>query len=62
MFPSFGFLLATTQPTPTCEAFTRRGLQAAVCGSFDDTAASLRLDERPRGTSTRRPHRAIAIG
>jgi selenophosphate synthetase-related protein len=36
-FPSFGFLLATNQPEATCEAFTRRGLQAAVCGSFDAT-------------------------
>ena len=29
VFPSFGFLLATTQPEATCEAFARRGLQAA---------------------------------
>jgi hypothetical protein len=45
-FPSFGFLLATRQPEATCEVFTRRGLDAAVCGSFDDTKV-LRLDERP---------------
>jgi selenophosphate synthetase-related protein len=44
-FPSFGFLLATEQPEATCEAFARRGLDAAVCGSFDDTRV-LRLDER----------------
>jgi uncharacterized protein len=36
-FPSFGFLLATEYPEATCEAFTRRGLAAAPCGSFDDT-------------------------
>jgi selenophosphate synthetase-related protein len=46
VFPSFGFLLATTQPGATCEAFTRRGLQAAVCGRFDDTRV-LRLNEFP---------------
>ncbi len=45
-FPSFGFLLATTQPEATCEAFARRGLAAAVCGGFDDTRV-LRLDGRP---------------
>jgi uncharacterized protein len=45
-FPSFGFLLATEQPEATCEAFARRGLAAAVCGSFDATRV-LRLDERP---------------
>jgi hypothetical protein len=36
-FPSFGFLLATTDPARTCEAFARRGLAAAACGTFDDT-------------------------
>ena len=46
VFPSFGFLLATTQPEATCEAFARRGLQAGVCGSFDDTRV-LRLNEFP---------------
>jgi selenophosphate synthetase-related protein len=44
-FPSFGFLLATTQPDETCEAFTKRGLQAARCGTFDDTHA-LKLNGR----------------
>jgi selenophosphate synthetase-related protein len=34
-FPSFGFLLAGAPEA--CSAFTRRGLAAAVCGSFDDT-------------------------
>jgi uncharacterized protein len=46
VFPSFGFLLATTQPEATCEVFAKRGLQAAVCGSFDDTRV-LRLNEFP---------------
>jgi selenophosphate synthetase-related protein len=41
-FPSFGFVLAGAPEA--CEAFTRRGLAAAVCGSFDDTRA-LRLGE-----------------
>lgn len=36
-FPSFGFLLATRRPEPVCAAFARRGLAAAVCGSFDAT-------------------------
>jgi selenophosphate synthetase-related protein len=44
-FPSFGFLLATEQPEATCDAFARRGLAAAACGSFDDTRV-LRLDGR----------------
>jgi selenophosphate synthetase-related protein len=44
-FPSFGFLLATTQPEATCEVFARHGLQAAHCGSFDDTR-TLKLDGR----------------
>jgi uncharacterized protein len=48
-FPSFGFLLATTEVERTCEAFTRRGLAAAPCGGFDGSRA-LRLhaggDER----------------
>jgi selenophosphate synthetase-related protein len=44
-FPSFGFLLATTQPEKTCEAFAKRGLQAAECGSFDDTR-TLKLNGR----------------
>jgi uncharacterized protein len=44
-FPSFGFLLATEQPRQTCEAFTSRGLSAAVCGSFDATR-TLKLDDR----------------
>jgi uncharacterized protein len=44
-FPSFGFLLATAQPEATCAAFARRGLAAAVCGSFDDTR-TLRLGGR----------------
>jgi hypothetical protein len=44
-FPSFGFLLATDEPEATCEAFARRGLAAAVCGSFDDTRV-LRLGGR----------------
>ena len=45
VFPSFGFLLATTQPDAVCEAFARRGLQAAECGRFDDTR-TLKLDGR----------------
>jgi selenophosphate synthetase-related protein len=44
-FPSFGFLLATTQPEATCEVFARHGLQAAHCGAFDDTR-TLKLDGR----------------
>jgi selenophosphate synthetase-related protein len=44
-FPSFGFLLATTQPDETCAAFTNRGLQAAQCGTFDDTH-TLKLNGR----------------
>jgi selenophosphate synthetase-related protein len=39
-FPSFGFVLAGAPEA--CEAFTRRGLAAAVCGTFDDTR-TLRL-------------------
>ena len=46
VFPSFGFLLATEQPDDVREAFERRGLQAAACGSFDDTRV-LRLNELP---------------
>lgn len=36
-FPSFGFVLAATAETAAaaCEAFTRRGLACAACGSFD---------------------------
>jgi uncharacterized protein len=41
-FPSFGFVLAGAPEA--CEAFTRRGLAAAVCGVFDDTR-TLRLGE-----------------
>jgi selenophosphate synthetase-related protein len=41
-FPSFGFVLAGAPEA--CEAFTRRGLAAAVCGSFDDTR-TLRLGD-----------------
>jgi selenophosphate synthetase-related protein len=44
-FPSFGFLLATDRPEETCEVFARHGLQAARCGSFDDTR-TLKLDGR----------------
>ena len=38
-FPSFGFVLAAPPRTSddACAVFTRRGLAAAVCGSFDDT-------------------------
>ena len=45
VFPSFGFLLATQDPEATCEAFARRGLAAAHCGSFDATR-TLKLDGR----------------
>ncbi|HEY7077641.1 MAG TPA: AIR synthase related protein [Solirubrobacteraceae bacterium] len=41
-FPSFGFVLAGAPEA--CEAFTKRGLAAAVCGAFDDTR-ELRLGE-----------------
>ena len=41
-FPSFGFLLATTQPDATCRVFAERGLAAAPCGTFDATR-TLRL-------------------
>jgi selenophosphate synthetase-related protein len=41
-FPSFGFLLATAQPEPTCAVFAERGLAAAACGTFDATR-TLRL-------------------
>ena len=44
-FPSFGFLLATRDPEATCAVFAERGLQAAHCGSFDDTR-TLKLDGR----------------
>jgi selenophosphate synthetase-related protein len=44
-FPSFGFLLATHDPEAACAVFTRRGLAAAHCGSFDDTR-TLKLDGR----------------
>jgi selenophosphate synthetase-related protein len=44
-FPSFGFLLATTQPDAVTDAFARRGLQAAECGTFDDSTA-LKLNGR----------------
>ena len=40
--PSFGFLLATTQPDAACRVFADRGLAAAACGTFDATNA-LRL-------------------
>jgi selenophosphate synthetase-related protein len=43
-FPSFGYLLATTDPERTCEAFTRRGLAAAACGTFDAGHALLLAD------------------
>jgi selenophosphate synthetase-related protein len=45
VFPSFGFLLATTRPDDVCAAFARRGLQAAECGRFDDSR-TLKLDGR----------------
>ena len=45
VFPSFGFLLATTKPEATCAVFEAHGLQAAHCGSFDDTR-TLKLDGR----------------
>jgi selenophosphate synthetase-related protein len=44
-FPSFGFLLATRHPDATCAVFADHGLQAAHCGSFDDTR-TLKLDGR----------------
>jgi selenophosphate synthetase-related protein len=53
-FPSFGFLLATTQPEATCEVFARHGLQAAHCGSFDDTR-TLKLDGRTAWDLTQTP-------
>ncbi len=46
VFPSFGFLLATRRPADVLDVFARRGLAAAVCGSFDDTRV-LRLNELP---------------
>ncbi len=46
VFPSFGFLLATRRPAEVLDVFARRGLAAAVCGSFDDTRV-LRLNEFP---------------
>jgi selenophosphate synthetase-related protein len=46
VFPSFGFLLATRRPGDVIDAFARRGIAAAVCGSFDDTRV-LRLNELP---------------
>jgi selenophosphate synthetase-related protein len=46
VFPSFGFLLATRRPGDVIDAFERRGIAAAVCGSFDDTRV-LRLNEFP---------------
>jgi hypothetical protein len=38
-FPSFGFVLAATPKTAqaACEAFARRGLACAPCGTFDDS-------------------------
>src|SRR3954471_6800403 len=38
-FPSFGYLLATTdhKAAAACDAFTRRGLACAPCGRLDDT-------------------------
>ncbi len=46
VFPSFGFLLATRRPDTVVEVFSRRGIAAAACGSFDDTKV-LRLNELP---------------
>jgi len=45
VFPSFGFLLATHDPEAACAVFAAHGLQAAHCGSFDDTR-TLKLDGR----------------
>jgi selenophosphate synthetase-related protein len=47
-FPTFGFVLAAPAETAAaaCEAFTRRGLACAVCGSFD---AGRRLQLRSGG-------------
>jgi selenophosphate synthetase-related protein len=46
VFPSFGFLIATTRPEAVCDVFAARGLAAAQCGRFDATNV-LRLEDRP---------------
>jgi selenophosphate synthetase-related protein len=53
-FPSFGFLLATDRPEETCAVFAEHGLQAAHCGSFDDTL-TLKLDGRTAWDLTQTP-------
>lgn len=54
VFPSFGFLLATTRPEETCAVFARHGIAAARCGTFDDTR-TLKLDGRTAWDLNRAP-------
>jgi selenophosphate synthetase-related protein len=48
-FPSFGFVLAASPRTSkdACAVFTDKGIEAAVCGSFDDTH-HLRIEQGGR--------------